>query len=492
MVRIAQQALTFDDVLLLPGHSTVLPKSVSLGTQLTANINLQIPLLSAAMDTVTEALMAIGMAQEGGLGVVHKNMSIEAQVGEIHKVKKFESGVVKDPIAVTPKTTVGEVLALCQQHGFFGFPVIEDTKLVGIVTSRDVRFVSDSEKPVSSVMTPKDRLVTVLEGTERKAILELFHEHRIEKILVVNKDFQLRGMVTVRDILKADQYPNSCKDDQERLRVGAAVGTSKDTEERIRALIDAGVDVLFVDTAHGHSQKVIDQVAWIKNYNSTVQVVGGNIATGDAAKALVDAGADAVKVGIGPGSICTTRVVTGVGLPQITAIDNVAEALKNTSVKLIADGGIRFSGDISKALAAGADCIMIGSLFAGTDEAPGEIELHQGRSYKTYRGMGSLAAMAQYNGSSDRYFQDPLAGANKLVPEGIEGRVAYKGGMRNVLTQLIGGLRSAMGYTGCDSISKLKTEAEFVSITHAGRREGHVHDVQIAKAPPNYQVESHD
>lgn len=487
-MRIVQEALTFDDVLLIPAHSTVVPKEVDLGTQLTRKIRMNIPLLSAAMDTVTESRLAIALAQEGGVGIIHKNMSPAQQATEVRRVKKYESGVIVEPITVSPNVTIREVVALTQEYRISGVPVVDGEELVGIVTSRDMRFETQLDNLVSSIMTPKDRLVTVGEGAGREEVAALLHKHRIEKVLVVNDQFQLRGMITVKDIQKSDDFPNACKDEHGRLRVGAAVGTGADTEERVRALVAEGVDVIVVDTAHGHSQGVIDRVKWVKQNFPEVEVIGGNIATGQAALDLVAAGADAVKVGIGPGSICTTRIVAGVGVPQITAIDNVAEALKGTGVPLIADGGIRFSGDVAKALAAGAYSIMVGSMFAGTEEAPGEIELYQGRSYKSYRGMGSLGAMAQ--GSSDRYFQDKNEGVEKLVPEGIEGRVAYKGLMVNIIHQLMGGIRSSMGYVGCKNMEEMRSKPEFVKVTSAGMRESHVHDVTITKEAPNYRIES--
>ncbi|MGJ3493403.1 Inosine-5'-monophosphate dehydrogenase [Piscirickettsia salmonis] len=484
-MRITQEALTFDDVLLVPAHSEVLPNQVQLHTQLTRNIRLNIPLISAAMDTVTEGRMAIAMAQEGGLGIVHKNMSIEEQARQIRMVKKYESGIVKDPITATPETTVRRLLELTKQHGISGVPVLQDNKLVGIVTSRDVRFETNHDQPIANIMTPKERLVTAGEGASRAEVHALLHQHRLEKILVVNDSFELKGLITVTDMMKAQENPLACKDDLGRLRVGAAVGAGGDAVERVAALVDAGVDLIVVDTAHGHSQGVLDRVTWVKQHYPEVDVIGGNIATAEAARALVAAGADGVKVGIGPGSICTTRVVAGVGVPQISAVANVAEALKGTGVGVIADGGVRYSGDICKAIAAGADCIMVGGLLAGTEEAPGEVVLFQGRSYKSYRGMGSLGAMSQ--GSSDRYFQDGSA-ADKLVPEGIEGRVDYKGVMRSVVHQLMGGLRSGMGYVGCANIQIMKNKAEFVRITGAGMRESHVHDVTVTKEPPNYQA----
>jgi len=486
MLRIIQDALTFDDVLLLPGHSTVLPKDVQLATLLTRSIQLNIPLLSAAMDTITEARLAIALAQEGGIGIIHKNMPIEEQARQVRKVKKFESGIVKDPFTVTPDITVRELLELTKLHNISGMPVVENEQLVGIVTNRDVRFEKNLDQPVAKIMTPKERLVTVTEGAGREEIITLLHKHRIEKVLVVDNKFRLRSLITAKDIQKAKEKPLACKDQYDQLRVGASVGIGAGTPERVAALVNAGVDVIVVDTAHGHSQGVIDRVQWIKKNFPQVQVIGGNIATAAAAKALVDAGADAVKVGIGPGSICTTRIVTGVGVPQISAITNVVEALKGKNIPVIADGGVRYSGDVAKALAAGAHAVMIGSLFAGTDEAPGEVELYQGRSYKSYRGMGSLGAMTQ--GSSDRYFQETKE-TEKLVPEGIEGRVPYRGGLQIVIQQLLGGLRSGMGYTGCATIEELRTKAEFVRITSAGVRESHVHDVSIVKESPNYRTE---
>ncbi len=488
MMRIEQEALTFDDVLLVPAHSTVLPRDVSLTTKLTRGISLNIPLLSAAMDTVTESRLAIMMAQEGGIGIIHKNMSAERQAYEVRSVKKYESGVIKEPITVSPGATIRDVMELTRDKRISGVPVVDGDALVGIVTSRDLRFETRLDSPVTSAMTPKDKLVTVLEGASKEEAIRLLHQHRIEKILVVDDEFRLRGLITVKDIQKSRDYPQACKDDQERLRVGAAVGTGAGTEERVEALIEAGVDVIVVDTAHGHSQGVLDRVRWIKRTCPQVQVIGGNIATGRAAHALLDAGADAVKVGIGPGSICTTRIVAGVGIPQITAVSNVAEALEGSGVPLIADGGIRYSGDVAKALAAGAHAVMIGSLFAGTEEAPGEVELYQGRSYKSYRGMGSLGAMAQQQGSSDRYFQD-TTDVEKLVPEGIEGRVPYKGSLVAIVHQLLGGVRGAMGYTGCQSIEEMRSKASFVRITTAGMRESHVHDVAITKEAPNYRLD---
>ncbi len=485
-MRIKQDALTFDDVSLVPAHSNVLPREVDLKTQLTREISLNMPLVSSAMDTVTEARLAIAMAQEGGFGVVHKNLSVAQQANEVSVVKKFESGVIKDPICVEPNTSIGEVLELTREKDISGVPVVAGESLLGIVTSRDLRFEKRRDEPVSKIMTPQERLVTVKEGASKGEIKKLLHEHRIEKVLVVNNDFELRGLITVKDIQKSKDFPLACKDHEGRLLVGAAVGVGAETDERVTALVQAGVDVIVVDTAHGHSQAVLDRVSWVKKNFPDVQVIGGNIATGDAALDLIKAGADAVKVGIGPGSICTTRIVAGVGVPQISAVDNVNETVKG-KVPIIADGGIRYSGDISKAVAAGAHTIMIGGLFAGTKEAPGEVELYQGRSYKSYRGMGSLSAMQQ--GSSDRYFQDDESGADKYVPEGIEGRVPYKGTVVNIIQQLLGGLRSSMGYVGCGSIEDMRTKPEFVKISAAGNRESHVHDVTITKEAPNYHVE---
>ncbi len=486
-MRIIEDALTFDDVLLVPAHSAILPKDADLRTRLTRTIKLNIPLVSAAMDTVTEAKLAIALAQEGGIGIIHKNMSLEMQADEIRKVKKFESGVVKNPITVKPTTRIGELLNLVESYGISGVPVVNDQdELVGIVTHRDWRFENDHNLPVARIMTPKERLVTVSEGTAMTQVVELFREHRLEKILIVNDAFKLKGLITVKDLQKAKDKPLACKDESGRLCVGAAVGTGKETEERVSALAQAGVDVIIVDTAHGHSQGVLDRVKWVKQHYPQLQVIAGNVATAEGALALVKAGADGVKVGIGPGSICTTRIVAGVGVPQITAIYNVATALAKQNVPVIADGGVRYSGDIAKAIAAGASSVMVGSLLAGTDEAPGETILYQGRSYKSYRGMGSLGAMAQRQGSSDRYFQSFEQGAEKLVPEGIEGRVPYKGSMLNVVHQLMGGLRSSMGYTGVSNIDALRTETQFVRITNAGIRESHVHDVTITKEPPNY------
>ena len=487
MLTIVQDALTFDDVLLLPAYSTVLPKDVSLKTRLTRGIQLNIPLVSAAMDTVTESRMAIAMAQNGGIGILHKNMDILAQAAEVRRVKKFEAGMVKDPITVTPETTVRELIAITQANNISGVPVVKDGKVVGIVTGRDTRFVTNLEQPVSNIMTGQDRLVTVREHESKEHIQALLQQHRIEKVLVVNDNNELKGLITVTDFRKAELYPNSCKDDLGRLRVGAAVGTGLETPSRVEALVEAGVDAIVVDTAHGHSAGVIERVRWVKANYPQVQVIGGNIATGDAALALLDAGADAVKVGIGPGSICTTRIVAGIGMPQMSAIDSVANALKE-QIPLIADGGIRFSGDMAKAIGAGASTIMVGSLMAGTEEAPGEVEFFQGRYYKAYRGMGSLGAMAGSTGSADRYFQDSKAGAEKLVPEGIEGRVPYKGPMGNIVHQMMGGLRSSMGYTGSATINDLRENAKFVKITAAGMSESHVHDVTITKEAPNYRV----
>lgn len=484
-MEITEQALTFDDVLLLPARSDILPRDADLKTRLTRNIDLNIPLISAAMDTVTESRLAIAIAQEGGIGIIHKNMNAEMQAKEVRKVKKYESGVITDPYTVNPGTSIRDVIGLTKEIGISGVPVVEGSNLVGIVTSRDLRFETHMDDPVSSMMTPKERLVTVKEGASKDKIISLLHKHRIEKILVVNDDFQLRGMVTVKDIQKATDKPLACKDDQGRLRVGAAVGTGADTEDRVTALAEAGVDVIVVDTAHGHSKGVLEKVAWVKANFPQIEVIGGNIATASAALDLVNAGADCVKVGIGPGSICTTRIVAGVGVPQITAVSNVASALKGTGVPLIADGGIRYSGDMAKAIAAGAHSIMVGSMLAGTEEAPGEIELFQGRSYKSYRGMGSLGAMAQ--GSSDRYFQENTANVDKFVPEGIEGRVPFKGAMTSIVHQMLGGLRSSMGYTGCRTIEEMREKPQFVRVTGAGMAESHVHDVTITKEAPNYR-----
>lgn len=484
-MRLIGEALTFDDVSLVPAYSSVLPKDVSLETRFTRDLRLNTPLISAAMDTVTEARLAIAMAQEGGIGVIHKNMPPEQQADQVRIVKKYEAGVIKDPITVGPYTTIREVQELTHRHNISGVPVVDKGELIGIVTSRDMRFERKLDDPVRNIMTRKEDLVTVNENASQDEVLELLHKHRIEKILVVNDDFALRGLITVKDIQKSTDFPNAAKDSQERLLVAAAVGVGGDTEERITALVEANVDVIVVDTAHGHTEGVLERVRWTKKHFPDVQVIGGNITSGDGAIALAEAGADGVKVGQGPGSICTTRIVAGVGVPQITAVANVAQALREYGVPLIADGGIRFSGDVAKAIAAGAWSVMIGGLFAGTEEAPGEVELYQGRSYKSYRGMGSLGAMQE--GSKDRYFQSEVA-ADKLVPEGIEGRVPYKGSLAGVLHQLIGGLRSSMGYLGCDSISRFRTEAEFVRITNAGVRESHAHDVQITKEAPNYKL----
>jgi len=484
-MRIIEEALTFDDVLLLPAHSTVLPKEVSLATRLTRDITLNMPLVSAAMDTVTEARLAIAMAQEGGMGIIHKNLTVEQQADHVRQVKKFESGVIKDPITVAPDMKIGQLLELKQKNNISGVPVVDKGDLVGIVTNRDVRFETRYDAPVSEVMTPKDKLVTVMEGADKEEVIALLQKHRIERLLVVNDKFELRGLITVKDIQKATEKPLACKDEQGSLRVGAAVGTAIE-DERVSALVEAGVDVIIVDTAHGHSQGVIDKVRWVKQHFPNVQVIGGNIATAAAAEALRDAGADAVKVGIGPGSICTTRIVTGIGVPQITAVTNVAKALAKDGIPLIADGGIRFSGDVAKALAAGAYSVMMGSMFAGTEEAPGEVELYQGRSYKSYRGMGSLGAMAQKDGSSDRYFQES-SDQDKLVPEGIEGRVPYKGSVLAILHQMVGGVRASMGYTGCANMDEMRTKPEFVRVTSAGMSESHVHDVTITKEAPNYR-----
>ncbi|MCP4287514.1 MAG: IMP dehydrogenase [Gammaproteobacteria bacterium] len=486
-MRLLQEALTFDDVLLVPAHSTVLPKDVDLSTRITREISLNIPLISAAMDTVTESRFAIALALEGGMGIIHKNMTAEQQAAEVRRVKKYESGVILEPFTVDPYTSIGEVVELTRAHNISGVPVVENQQLVGIVTARDLRFETKMEDPVRNIMTRENELVTVKEGAERAEVIKLLHKHRIEKVLVVNDDFQLRGLITVKDIQKAKENPKACRDDQERLRVGAAVGTGEGTEERVAALVHAGVDVVVVDTAHGHSQGVLDRVAWVKKSYPDLQVIGGNIATAAAARALVEAGADGVKVGIGPGSICTTRIVAGIGVPQVTAVSNVAEELKGSGIPLIADGGLRYSGDIAKVIAAGAHSVMLGGLFAGTDEAPGEIELYQGRSYKSYRGMGSIGAMAGKQGSSDRYFQEGTSDTEKLVPEGIEGRVPYKGSMINIAYQLIGGIRSSMGYTGCANIEEMRTKPEFVRVTNAGMTESHVHDVAITKEAPNYR-----
>jgi IMP dehydrogenase len=487
-MRIVQEALTFDDVLLLPAYSAVLPRDVNLNTRLTNIINLNIPLISAAMDTVTESRLAIALAQEGGIGIIHKNMPVDKQAQEVRRVKKYESGVINDPIVTAPHTSIREVVALTRAHHISGVPVVAGENLVGIVTSRDLRFEHNMDAPVSAIMTPKGRLITVREGANREEIISLLHRHRIEKVLVVNEHFQLRGMITVKDIQKSSDFPNACKDKWGRLRVGAAVGTGGDTKERILALVGSDVDVIVVDTAHGHSRNVLEQVSWIKGRYPQVQVIGGNIATAVAALDLVGSGADAVKVGIGPGSICTTRIIAGVGVPQISAISNVADALQDCNVPIIADGGVRYSGDLAKAIAAGAHTVMIGGLFAGTEEAPGEVELFQGRSYKSYRGMGSIGAMTQKYGSSDRYFQDGSA-VEKLVPEGIEGRVPYKGSVLAIINQLMGGLRSSMGYVGCQDIRDMRVKPVFTRVTFAGVRESHVHDVTITKESPNYRID---
>ena len=486
MLRIAKEALTFDDVLLVPAHSTVLPNTADLRTKLTSAITLNIPMISAAMDTVTEARLAIALAQEGGIGFIHKNMSIEQQAAEVRKVKKYESGVVSDPVTVRPDMTIAQIKELSHKNGFAGYPVVTDgNQLVGIITGRDVRFVIDLSQTVEQIMTQKDRLVTVREGAPREEVVALMQKHRIEKVLVVNADFKLKGMITVKDFQKAERKPNACKDDKGRLRVGAAVGAGAGNEERVAALVEAGVDVLLIDSSHGHSQGVLDRIKATREAYPDLQIIGGNVATAAGAKALVEAGVNAVKVGIGPGSICTTRIVTGVGVPQITAISDAVDALEGTGVPVIADGGIRFSGDVAKAIAAGASCVMVGSMFAGTEEAPGEIELYQGRSFKSYRGMGSLGAMSK--GSSDRYFQTDNA-ADKLVPEGIEGRVPYKGRLKEIIHQQMGGLRSSMGLTGCATIDEMRTKAEFVRISGAGMKESHVHDVTITKEAPNYRM----
>ncbi len=487
-MRLLQKALTFDDVLLVPAHSQVLPRDVSLATKLTRNITLNLPLLSAAMDTVTEGRLAIALAQEGGIGIIHKNLSAKAQAAEVAKVKRFESGILKDPITVQPSMTVRDVVEITRQHKISGLPVLDKSgKVVGIVTNRDLRFETNLDQPVKAIMTPRKRLVTVKEGASVDEAKELIRKHRLERVLVIDDEYNLRGLITVKDILKSSEHPLANKDASGRLRAGAAVGVGAGTEERVELLAEAGVDVIVVDTAHGHSQGVLDRVNWVKKNFPQIEVIGGNIATGDAARALIDMGADGVKVGIGPGSICTTRIVAGVGVPQITAIQMVSDALKGTGVPMIADGGIRYSGDIAKAIAAGANCVMLGGLFAGTEEAPGEVELFQGRSYKSYRGMGSLGAMQA--GSSDRYFQDNTANVDKFVPEGIEGRVPYKGSVLAVIHQLMGGLRSSMGYLGCATIDQMHDQACFVEITSAGVRESHVHDVQITKEAPNYHVD---
>jgi IMP dehydrogenase len=486
-MRLTKQALTFDDVLLEPAHSSIIPKEVILKTQLTKNISLNIPLVSAAMDTVTEASLAIALAEEGGIGIIHKNMTPETQAENVSKVKRFESGIVNDPITINPNMSVSEVIQITRKHKFSGLPVVDQNKIVGIVTNRDLRFENNLNQPVKNVMTPRERLVTVQEGASKEEVMKLLHQHRLERLLVIDKQDHLKGLITVKDIQKSSDHPFACKDADERLRVGAAVGTAQDTQKRVELLVNSGVDLIVVDTAHGHSKGVLDTVKWIKKQFPKTDVIGGNIATTDAAKALIDHGADAVKVGIGPGSICTTRIVAGVGVPQITAISNVAKFLSKKKIPFISDGGIRYSGDIAKAIAAGASSVMLGSMFAGTEEAPGEVELYQGRSYKSYRGMGSIGAMQK--GSSDRYFQDDEDNSEKLVPEGIEGRVPYKGPVINVIHQLMGGLRASMGYLGVKTISEMHKKANFVQITNAGIRESHVHDVQITKEAPNYRVE---
>ncbi|HMM73129.1 MAG TPA: IMP dehydrogenase [Rhodocyclaceae bacterium] len=486
-MRVLKRALTFDDVLLVPAHSNILPRDVSLATRLTREIELNLPLVSAAMDTVTEARLAIVLAQEGGIGILHKNLAAKAQAAEVSKVKRFESGVLKDPITVSPNMSVRQLLELTRVHKISGFPVVEGDQVVGVVTNRDLRFETNLDQPLARIMTPRERLVTVREGATPEEAKLLLHKHKLERVLVVGAGMTLKGLITVKDIQKSTEHPFACKDSMGRLRVGAAIGVGEGTEGRAEALAEAGVDLIVVDTAHGHAQGVLDRVRWVKRHFPHIQVIGGNIATADAARALADHGADAVKVGIGPGSICTTRIVAGVGVPQISAIDAVAGALAGSGVPLIADGGIRYSGDIAKAIAAGAHAVMLGSLFAGTEEAPGEIDLYQGRSYKSYRGMGSLGAMQQ--GAADRYFQDPATHADKLVPEGVEGRVPYKGSVINVIHQLMGGLRASMGYCGCATIEEMHERSAFVEITAAGVRESHVHDVQIIKEAPNYQVD---
>ena len=484
-MNLLKTALTFDDVLLVPAHSTTMPKEVSLKTQLTKNITLNTPILSAAMDTVTEARLAIAIAQEGGIGIIHKNMSIEQQANEVRDVKRFESGIIKDPISISPKATIKDIFEMQQRHNISALPVVDGNTIVGLVTGRDVRFEARLDEVVENVMTPQDKLITVAEGTNMAEVRALLQQHRIERVIITNDQFDLLGMITVRDIQKSSDFPNACKDDAEQLRVGAAVGVAAGTGERIDALVEAGVDVIVIDTAHGHSQGVLDRVKKTKAKHPNLNIIAGNIATGAAALDLVKAGADCVKVGIGPGSICTTRIVAGVGVPQITAISDVADALRGTGIPLIADGGIRYSGDIAKAFAAGAYCVMLGSMLAGTEESPGEVELYQGRSYKSYRGMGSIGAMNQAHGSSDRYFQSDSK-ADKLVPEGVEGRVPFKGSVRPIIHQMVGGVRSSMGYTGCETLDKMRTEAAFVQVTSAGMVESHVHDVSITKEAPNY------
>ncbi len=488
MLRIANDALTFDDVLLLPAYSQVLPSEVSLETRLTRDIALNIPIISAAMDTVTESRLAIAVAQEGGLGIVHKNMDIESQAREVRAVKKHESGVIRDPITIRPDQTVADLVALTIEHKISGVPVVDGANLVGIITSRDVRFEKRMDAIIRDVMTTREHLITATEDATFDEITDLLHQHRIEKVLLINDKFELRGMVTVKDITKAQAYPSACKDAHGQLRVGASVGTSAETDDRVAALVEAGVDVLVVDTAHGHSRRVLDRISWIKQRFPDVNVIGGNVATGDGARALLDSGVDAVKVGIGPGSICTTRMVTGIGVPQITAVADAVAVAEQEGVAVIADGGVRYSGDIAKALAAGASVIMLGSLLAGTDEAPGEVELYQGRTYKSYRGMGSLGAMSENHGSSDRYFQEAEGDHRKLVPEGVEGRVAYRGPAGPIVHQLMGGLRASMGYTGCDSVAEMRTETQFIRVSAASTVESHVHDVAITKEPPNYPI----
>ena len=488
MLRIAHEALTFDDVLLVPAYSKTLPSEVDLTTRLTREIGLNIPLVSAAMDTVTESGLAIALAQEGGIGIVHKNLSMEAQAREVRAVKKFETGVIRDPITIRPEATVSELVALTLEHKISGVPVVRGSDLLGIVTSRDIRFETRMDARVADVMTPRDRLVTAPEDAPVEAVTELLHSHRIEKVLLVNEEFQLKGMVTVKDIAKAQAFPNACKDERGQLRTGASVGTGADTDDRVAALVEAGVDIIVVDTAHGHSQRVLDRISWIKQKYPAVPVMGGNVATAYGARALLDAGVDAVKVGIGPGSICTTRVVTGVGVPQVTAISEAASEAAEEDVPVIADGGVRFSGDIAKAVSAGASAVMVGSLFAGTEEAPGETELYQGRTYKSYRGMGSVGAMSQNHGSSDRYFQEPLSDGGKFIPEGIEGRVPYRGPVAPIIHQLMGGVRAAMGYTGCTDIAEMRTRTAFAKVSSAGIAENHPHDVAMTKEPPNYPV----
>ena len=486
-MRLPNKALTFDDVLLVPNHSSVLPKDVSLETKLTKKISLNIPVISAAMDTVTEANMAIALAEQGGMGIIHKNLTPQRQANRVDKVKRFESGVVSDPITIDPNMSVDEVMQITRKNKISGLPVVEKDKIVGIVTNRDLRFETNLTQPIKNVMTPRDRLVTVKEGASKEEIMKLLHQHRIERLLVIDDEDTLTGLITVKDIQKSTDHPFACKDEHGRLRVGAAIGVGSDTELRTELLVDAGVDVLIVDTAHGHSEGVLNRIKWIKKNYPKVDVIGGNIATAEAAIAMVDHGADSVKVGIGPGSICTTRIVAGVGVPQITAINDVYKVLKKKNIPFIADGGIRFSGDVAKAIAAGASSVMLGSMFAGTEEAPGEVELFQGRSYKSYRGMGSIGAMKK--GSSDRYFQDGESNSDKLVPEGIEGRVPFKGTVVNVLHQLMGGLRASMGYVGVDTIINMHKKAKFIEITNAGIKESHVHDVQITKEAPNYRVD---